>query len=519
MNGADILCDTLLANGIDTCFANPGTSEMHFVAALDRKPEMRCLLGLSEGVVTGAADGYARMAEKPAATLLHLGPGLANGLSNIHNAKRANTPMVNVVGDHASHHLAHDAPLTTDIESLARPMSHWVRRIGSAADVSRAAAEAVAVAMTPPGQIATLILPADAAWDEAPETVIRSERLPPWHPGEARIREAAAAIRAGMQTGVPTVLLLSGTALRGEALVWAGRIAQATGARIMAQQSNARVERGAGRVVIDRVPYVVDRALASFAGTAQVILIGAKAPVAFFAYPGKPSSVLPQGCQVIEMAGPGDDLPAALAELAEALRVGPGVTPVVGERVGPDLPTGALTSATIAQALAVLSPEGAIFCDESVSSGREFFPATYGAAPHDFLQLTGGAIGLGLPLATGAAIACPQRKVLALQADGSAMYTVQALWTQARERLDVVTVIFSNRCYNILHNELKMVGAGEPGRNARRMLDLVEPALDWVHLAMGLGVEAARANDAAQFNDILRSAIARRGPFLIEAAI
>jgi acetolactate synthase I/II/III large subunit len=519
MNGADILCDTLLANGVDTCFANPGTSEMHFVAALDRKPAMRCVLGLSESVVTGAADGYARMAEKPAATLLHLGPGLANGLSNIHNAKRANTPMVNVVGDHASYHLAHDAPLTTDIESLARPMSHWVRRIANAADVSRAAAEAIAVAMTPPGQIATLILPADAAWDEAPETVVRSERLPPWRPGEARTREAAAAIRDGMRDGRPTVLLLSGAALRGEALVTAGRIAQDTGARIMAQQSNARIERGAGRVIIDRVPYVVDRALACFADTAQVVLIGAKAPVAFFAYPGKPSSVLPEQCRVIELAGPGDDLPGALAALADYLGVGAGVTPLVGERGDPVLPGGALTSAAIAQSLAVLSPDGAILCDESVSSGREFFPATYNAAPHDFLQLTGGAIGLGLPLATGAAIACPQRKVVALQADGSAMYSVQALWTQARERLDVVTIIFSNRCYNILHNELKMVGAGEPGRNARRMLDLVEPAIDWVHLAMGLGVEAARANDANQFNDLLRSAITRRGPFLIEAVI
>jgi acetolactate synthase-1/2/3 large subunit len=519
LNGADILCDTLLVNGIDTCFANPGTSEMHFVAALDRKPEMRCVLGLSEGVVTGAADGYARMAQKPAATLLHLGPGLANGLANIHNARRANTPMVNIVGDHATHHLPYDAPLTTDIESLARPMSHWVRRVVNAADVSRAAAEAVSVATTPPGQIATLILPADAAWDEAPESIARAEALSAWRPGEARIKEAADAIRRGMQAGSETVILLSGAALRGMALTTAGRIAQATGARIMAQQSNARVERGAGRVIIDRVPYAVDRALACFAGTAQVILVGAKAPVAFFAYPGKPSSMLPAQCRVIEMAGPGDDLDSALAALAELLGVGSRVEPVVGERCPADLPGGSLSTASIAQALAVLSPEGAILCDESVSSGREFFPATYGAAPHDFLQLTGGAIGLGLPLATGAAIACPDRKVVAMQADGSAMYTVQALWTQAREALDVVTIIFANRRYNILHNELKMVGADEPGRNARRMLDLVDPALDWVHLAMGLGVEAARANDAAQFNDLLRQAVARRGPFLIEAVI
>ena len=519
MNGADILCETLLANDIDTCFANPGTSEMHFVAALDRKPAMRCVLGLSEGVVTGAADGYARMAQKPAATLLHLGPGLANGLANIHNARRANTPMVNIVGDHATWHLAHDSPLTTDIESLARPMSHQVRRIANAADVSRAAAEAISVARTPPGQIATLILPADAAWDEAPETIARAEPLPAWRPGEARIREAADAIRSGMQSGADVVMLLAGAALRGRALVTAGRIAKATGVRIMAQQSNARVERGAGRVAIDRVPYVVDRALACFAETRRLILIGAKAPVTFFGYPGKPSSVLPEQCVVLETAGPGDDLEGALDALADLLDVGSDVIPAVGERSSGELPDGHLTTAAIARSLAVLSPEGAILCDESVSSGREFFPATYGAAPHDFLQLTGGAIGLGLPMATGAAIACPDRKVIGLQADGSAMYTVQALWTQARERLDVVTVVFANRRYNILHNELQMVGAGEPGRNARRMLDLVDPALDWVHLAMGLGVEAARANDAAQFNDLLRQAVVRRGPFLIEAVI
>lgn len=519
MNGADILCDTLLANGIDTCFANPGTSEMHFVAALDRKPAMRCVLGLSEGVVTGAADGYARMADKPAATLLHLGPGLANGLANIHNARRANTPMVNIVGDHATYHLVHDAPLTSDIESLARPMSHWVKRIGTAAEVSRAAAEAVSVAMTPPGQIATLILPADAAWDEAPAGVARAEPPPPWRAGEARISEATAAIRRGMQAGTDTVILLSGKALRGSALDTAGRIAKATGARIMAQQSNARVERGAGRVAIDRVPYVVDRALACFAQTGQVILVGAKAPVAFFAYPGKPSSMLPEQCEVITLAGPGEDLPNALDALAQRLDVGNDIAAVVGKRVAPDLPVGDLTTAAIAQALAVLSPEGAILCDESVSSGREFFPATFGAEPHDFLQLTGGAIGLGLPLATGAAIACPKRKVITLQADGSAMYTVPALWTQAREKLDVVTIIFSNRRYNILYNELKMLDAGEPGHNARRMLDLDDPAIGWVHLAMGLGVEAARATDAAQFTDLLRAAVLKRGPFLIEAMI
>ncbi|NLD55751.1 MAG: acetolactate synthase large subunit [Burkholderiaceae bacterium] len=513
MNGADILCDTLLASGIDTCIANPGTSEMHFVAALDRKPAMRCVLGLSESVVTGIADGYARMAERPAATLLHLGPGLANGLANLHNARRARTPMVTVVGDHASHHLPFDAPLTTDIETLARPMSDWVRRVNGPADVSRAAAEAVSVAMTPPGQVATLILPADAAWSEAPGEIVQAERPPAWRPDEGRIREAATALRGDAGRAV---ILLSGRALREDTLRVAGRIAKATGARLLAQQSNARMARGAGRVPIERVPYAVDRALALFAQTSTVVLVGAKAPVSFFAYPGKPSSMLPEHCRVLEMARPGDDLAAALDALADAVGAPADGEPAVNARSAPDLPDGPLDSLAIARAIAALAPEGAILCDESVSSGRDFFPVSHGAAPHDFLQLTGGAIGLGMPLATGAAIACPDRKVIGMQADGSGLFTVQALWTQAREALDVVTLVFANRGYAILHGELKAVGAGEPGRNARRMLDLDEPPIDWVHLAMGLGVEGARATDAKQLCDLLRAAVGRRGPFLIE---
>jgi acetolactate synthase-1/2/3 large subunit len=515
MNGADSLCDTLLANDVDVCFANPGTSEMHFVAALDRKPQMRCVLGLFEGVVTGAADGYARMADKPAATLLHLGPGLANGLANIHNAKRANTPMVNIVGEHATYHIPYDAPLTSDIESLARPMSHWVRRITSAADVSGAAAAAITTARTAPGKIATLILPADAAWDPAPAQIARAETPARTKVDTATVQAAATALRKGSNT----VILLSGIALRGKALETASRIARATGARIMAQQSNGRMERGAGRVMIDRVPYSVDRAVEYFAGAEHVILIGAKSPVAFFAYPGKPSSVLSHECKVIEMARPGDDIVEALEHLADTLSVGGDVVADIGQRSAVELPTGALTPDAIARAVAALSPDGAILCDETVSSGRDFFRPTYGAAPHDFLQITGGAIGLGLPLAAGAAIACPNRKVIALQADGSGMYTLQALWTHARERLDVVTVIFANRRYAILQNELKMVGAAEPGENARRMLTLDDPALDWVKLANGAGVEAARASDAETFSDLLRTALTRRGPFLIEALI
>ena len=515
MNGADALCDTLLANDVDVCFANPGTSEMHFVAALDRKPEMRCVLGLFEGVVTGAADGYARMADKPAATLLHLGPGMANGLANMHNARRANTPMVNVVGEHATHHLRHDAPLHSDIESLARPMSDWVHRIRSADDVSPSAAAAIEAATADPGGVATLILPADAAWQQAGPGIHKARRQAPAQVDDATVSHVAAALRNGRKT----VILMSGKALRAGALEVAGRIAAKTGARLMAQQSNNRMERGAGRVPIDRVPFAVDAALKALEGTEQLILVGARVPVAFFAYPGKPGVLIPENCQVITLAPPSHDLPQALEQLADAVGATPATEVTFAERGNIALPDGKLDASAVIQAIGALCPENAIICDESVSSGRDSFKWTWNAAPHDFLQITGGAIGIGIPLATGAAVACPDRKVILMQADGSGMYTPQGLWTQAREELDVVTIIFANRSYAILHNELKMMGAGEPGRNARRMLDLDTPPVDWVSMATAMGVEAARATDARTFIDLLRAAVSRKGPFLIEAVI
>ena len=516
MNGADRLCDVLLANDVEVCFANPGTSEMHFVAALDRKPRMRCVLGLFEGVVTGAADGYARMADKPAATLLHLGPGLANGLANLHNARRAHTPMINVVGDHATYHLQHDAPLTSDIESLARPMSHWIRRIADAESVGPDTAAAYQAAMSLPG-ITTLILPADAAWSEVSETPIRRAALADPEPLAAEaVMAAATAIRSGKRA----VLMLTGRALRADALEIAGRIAEATGLRLTAQPFNGRVERGVGRVPVARVPYPIDLALEMLRDIDVLILVGAKAPVAFFAYPGKPGRLVPDACEVLELAQIGQDLKGALAWLADELGVPSGrPAPVIPSVVADTLPTGRLTGDAISRVVARMMPENAIICDESVSSGRQFFALSQNSVPHDYLQITGGSIGIGIPLAVGAAIACPDRRVIGLQADGSGMYTVQGLWTQARENLDVTTVVFANRAYAILQGEMRNVGVNEFGRNAQRMLTLDEPALDWIAMAKGLGVEAGRATTVEEFVRLFEGALSRRGPFLIEAVL
>jgi acetolactate synthase I/II/III large subunit len=513
MNGAESLVRTLVGGGVDVCFTNPGTSEMHFVAALDRVEGMRCVLGLFEGVVTGAADGYARMSEKPAATLLHLGPGLANGLANIHNANKASSPMVNIVGDHATYHRKYDAPLTSDIEGLARPSSHWVRTSPDAKSIAGDGAAAIAAARALPGQIATLILPADTAWNEGSGPATVSPAPAPKPVAHEAFVEAARALRSGE----PCLILVTGRALRQDGLELAGKIAAKTGARLMAQGSNARTQRGRGRVFLERVPYVVDQATRVLAGLKHIILIGAKMPVAFFAYPEKPSLLAPPDAQGHVLARLDDDMIGALQALAEEVDALRTAAPVVNEPP-PQKATGPITPEALGASLGALLPENAIVVDEAVTTGRGFFAPTRSAAPHDWLSNMGGSIGLGMPLATGAAVACPDRKVVTLEGDGSAMYTVQALWTQAREGLDVTTLLFANRSYAILRGELANVGAGNPGRKALDMLTLDHPELDFVGLAKGMGVPGARVRDMDEFNRRLAEGIASPGPYLLEVA-
>lgn len=512
MNGAESLVHTLLACGVDTCFSNPGTSEMHFVAALDRIPGMRCILGLQENVVTGAADGYARMQDRPACTLLHCGPGLANGLANLHNARRARSPIVNIVGDQATYHRALDAPLTADTEGWARGVSSWVRTASKAATVGSDAAAAVQASRISPGGIATLVLPSDTCWDEGG---VVGEALPVVEKPDAAPSAVEAAVRA-LRSGEPTLLLLGGHALRAGPMAVARGILAATGARMLAQTSNARIERGAGRTPIERVPYPVDQAVAALSGLKHLILVGAAVPVGFFAYPGKPGLMAPPDCQVHVLARPENYAGDALSRVADALGVPP--PPPLRDAPRAERVRGEVTPEGFAQQLAALLPEEAVVADESVSFGRALFPATQGAAPHDWLQITGGAIGCGMPLATGAAVGAPGRRVVNLQADGSAMYTLQSLWTQAREKLDVTTVIFSNRKYAILLGEYRGVGAN-PGRTAMDMMDLANPELDWPRIAGGMGVEGVRVDTLEGFGDVFEQANARSGPFLIELVI
>jgi acetolactate synthase-1/2/3 large subunit len=430
MNGAESLVRTLVGGGVNVCFTNPGTSEMHFVAALDKVEGMRCVLALFEGVVTGAADGYWRMLERPAATLMHLGPGLGNGLANLHNAKKASSGIVNIVGEHASYHIKYDAPLTADIEGIARPISHWVRTSAEAKTVAADGAEAIATASTPPGNIATLILPGDTAWNEGSSPA----RVPaiPTRPvvSDDAVKQAAQVLAQGPGA----MLLLGGQALRERGLALAGAIARKTGANLLAQGYNARLQRGAGRVPVERVPYPVPQALRVLQDVQRMLLVGAKAPVAFFAYPNLPSVLTPEGCAISTLSTLAEDNIDALERLADAVGARIADAPLQ-QAVKPDMPTGALNPEKIAAILGNVIPEHAIVADESITTGRGFYPLTAGAPPHDWLQNMGGSIGYGTPVAVGAAVACPDRKVLALIGDGSGMYTVQSLWTKAPEGL------------------------------------------------------------------------------------
>jgi acetolactate synthase I/II/III large subunit len=511
VNGAHALIETLVGCGVEVCFANPGTSEMHFVAAVDDVPGMRVVLGLFEGVVTGAADGYARVAGKPAATLLHLGPGMANGMANLHNARRARSPMVNIVGDHATFHKQHDAPLDSDIEAVARTFSGLTQRPTSPHQIGFAAASAVAAAKAAPGSISTLILPADVSWGSGatPMTpLVPQGRVDV----EADVIEMIAKV---LTSGEPCTLLLGGSAAGSDALHCATRVAAAVGAQVLLETSIACLARAGGLPPIARLNYRGGAASRQLAGVRHLILVDAKAPVAFFAYPGRNSNLVPQDCQVHVLSSGHDDSVAALQRLAEAVSAPP-IRPAPIDR--PQPPVGALTPAAIADAIAALLPEDAVVVDEGVSTGGYIAAATASGPRHDWLNVTGGAIGIGLPLAIGAAVAAPDRKVVGLEADGSAMYTIQALWTHARENLDTTTIILNNREYRILRSELERVGA-TAGPKALDMLDLSRPDIDFVGLSTSLGVPAERANTAEDFTAVLERALADDGPRLVEAVI
>ena len=512
MNGAESLVKTFLHSGVDTVFANPGTSEMHFVAALDEHPEMNCVLCLFEGGTTGAADGYFRMKRDVAGTLLHLAPGFGNAFANLHNARKSGSGIVNVVGDHATHHLRYESPLKGDIVGISQAVSHWTRVSDDAKSIAADGAAAIQTARSRNGQLATLILPADTAWNPAIGPVTTRLPIQRLHRPSVEDVEATAA-RLKTQNAA---LMIGGPALFGPLRELAGKISAATGCRLLADTLIPRISKGAGAAILDQLVYPITPKIAQLDGTSSITLIGTDRPVAFFAYPEKPSVPEPSDCTITDLCTPTDDIAWALQSLGDAIGVPGNTQPKTYALALPSIPTGQITLEKVGQTLAALIPENAILCNESVTSGFHVIPPTATARPHDLLAGTGGAIGLCLPCATGAAIACPDRKVIALTGDGSAMYTLQSLWTMARESLDVTVIVFANRGYQILRDELANVGVESFGRNAQAMFDVENPLLDWVSLAKGHGVPGTRAEDIDGFARSLSAGLSSSGPSLIE---
>jgi acetolactate synthase-1/2/3 large subunit len=512
MTGAESLIRTAYAAGIEVCFANPGTTEVPFVEAFDRVPGTRTVLGLFEGVCTGAADGYARMAGKPALTLLHLGPGFANGVAYLHDARRARSPIVNLIGDHATWHIAADPPLHSDIESLARPVSAWLRKSASAEALANDVAEAIAFASVAPGRIATLIAPHDYQMAEASNTIAPLPVAAPPQVSEDAVRAAFNLLRKDK-----TALLVGGLATNARGLRAAARIAAATGCRLLCENFPARLERGNGLPAVTRVPYFPEPAQALFGQFSSFVLAGAKSPVTFFGYPGVRSYVIAPEQETVTLATPDEDSVGALEALAEALNAPPFAPLPQPERAAK--PTGALTPETLTAAVGALQPAGAIIMDEGLTSSGHYDKQSLGAPLHSYLTQPGGAIGLGLPCATGAAVACPDRAVINIQADGSAMYTLQSLWTQARESLNVTTIICNNRSYRIIGVELRRAGIEEVGQQAQSLMNLNNPPLNWVQLAEGMGVPGVCVETADDFVIQLERALTESGPHLIEAIL
>lgn len=512
--GAKALLDTLLNAGIDTCFSNPGTSEMHFISALDDS-EMRAVLTLFEGVATGAADGYARIAEKPAATLLHLGCGLGNGLANLHNARKARVPMVNIVGDHATYHVQYDAQLQSDIETVAKNISTWVRTTQETSKIGEDAAEAIKVATGAPNQISTLILPADVSWNEGGVAVSDFSQPEPEAASADVVNEIAEVLK---KSGKRTILFLGRRALLEEGLVEVSKIAEKTGAKLLTEVFPTRMKRGAGVPYAERLAYLAEMAGVQLSGYDNMVLVDAKAPVSFFAYPGKKSYLVPDGVKLYNLVEKEQDAMKSIKALVEAVGA-TNTPPKLQEASRPKLPSGKLNAEKVAQAVGALLPENAIISDEAQTSGLKIPVNTAGCPKHDLLTLTGGSIGQGLPVAIGAAVAGKNRPVLALVADGSSMYTIQSLWTIVAEKLDITTVILNNGSYAILNIELERVGAEKIGPKAKSQLDISQPPIDFVSLAKGMGMPAERVRTAEDFTTALENAFREPGPHLIEAIV
>ena len=512
MNGAAFIISSAMKAGIDICFANPGTTEMPLVNALDSVPGMRAVLGLFEGVCTGAADGYARMAGKPAMTVLHLGPGFGNGIANLHNARRARSPMLNVVGEHASWHLPFDPLLAMDIEALAGSVSAWCRTAKTQDALADDTRKAISEALN--GRISTLIVPSDFQLARiADRKIVLPEKEK--HPVEEREVEQAVDL---LRKGEKCALILGGHALSHRGLMTAARIQSKIHCDLFYDTFPARLEQGAGYPHMYRIPYLPEMALEVLKPYDTILCIGTRAPVAFFGYAGLPSLFVNDNQKKIVMDRADSAIVDALWMIAQAIHAPEAPDPgFLSSLKRPEMPAGDLDGAKACAILAAIQPENAIVVEEAITNSLTYHSVINGCPKFTLLSLTGGAIGQGPASATGAAIACPDRPVINFQADGSAMYTVQSLWTQARENLNVTTLICSNRSYDILKMEMARSGNLTPGANAKRMTDL--SGINWVKLGESMGVASVSVSTCEGMALALEKALTAAGPHLIELMI
>jgi acetolactate synthase-1/2/3 large subunit len=513
MNGAEALVRSAIDRGIEICFANAGTTELPIVVEMDRVSGIRAVLGLFEGVCTGAADGYGRMSGKPAMNLLHLGPGFANGIANLHNARRARTPVLNVIGEHATWHLPAEPPLAMDIEELSSTVSDWVITNRKASDLPADVANAVSIASC--GRIASLIVPHDHQLAICKSLITEPTKNSFDPPDEGEVKVAAGLIKKHNKSA----LLLGARALSKEGLVLAAEIQRLTGCDLFAETFPSIVERGAGLPIVERIPYFPEAAVKMLSGYGGMVLAGVREPMAFFGYPGGVSKIMRNDQGKAALGTGKQDILEGLALLINVLKSQGNESSgekIVADSIRPELPDGELNPLRISQTLAALQPEGAIIVEEGLTTSMDYYGLTKGVPPHTILSISGGAIGYGIPCATGAALACPDRTVINFQADGSAMYTVQALWTQAREGLNITTLLCSNRSYKILRMELERAGITSTGVNTKALTELTGPDINWVKVAEGFGVPAVSVTETRELATALNRGISEAGPFLIE---
>lgn len=510
---AESLVGALVDAGIDTVFANPGTTEMPLVAALDACGDaVTAVLALHETVCSAAADGYWRARGRPAATLLHLGPGVANAAANFHNAQKARAGIVNLIGDHPNRHLSVQSPLQTPLESLCRLFSDWTGFASDPAQQAAVARTAVGIAAT--GRVASLIVPHDVQLAQVGPTP-RPLSSVPGRPRSAAIPAAIAALARATRPA----LLLGGPALGKAGLRLAARLGARVGAPVFCETLFAAMDRGGDIPQPTRLAYFPEQAIAQLAGHDLILLVGAAEPVAFFAYPDLPSRLAPSGAAIVAVATAHEDCALALAELLDAVPAAPDQATACNSGAGQpsaNAPGDRLTPQTLCEIVAAAIPAGAVVVDEGITTGLAFYNASLAARPFRHLCLTGGAIGWGPGASVGAALGA-RAPVINLQADGSSLYAIQALWTQARHSLPVTTVICRNGRYRILETELARAGLDTRGRHAAAMCDLA--GIDWCTLAQGFGVRAVRARSVGELTAALEGIAERRGPLLIEAVI